>query len=247
MGTAHLWGPHGHSPPVGAPWAQPSCFASVLEADEEACLQAEGEVPTLMVCYCRTLHADMRHCRTLHADMRHCRTLHADMCHCRTLHADMRPTICLLTLNFFHRSLRSTLAPPRLPLGIHSMAAKTCTPPHQLTLGFSTNRCTWPYSSMITTPYLLGSSICKRGAARWQWSKAVGACSALLWGCTAAVTVRLDLDCISTCTSWRCTRSHAQYGAALRMRERPGRAALRPRISMLAFAYEQLCRCKEPT
>jgi hypothetical protein len=27
-----------------------------------------------------------------------------------------------------------------------------------LTLGFSTKRCTWPYSSMTTTPYLEGSS-----------------------------------------------------------------------------------------
>ena len=29
-------------------------------------------------------------------------------------------------------------------------------PPH--TLGFSTKRWTWPYSSMTTTPYLVGSS-----------------------------------------------------------------------------------------
>lgn len=30
------------------------------------------------------------------------------------------------------------------------------------TFGFSTKRCTWPYSSITTTPYLLGSSTCAR-------------------------------------------------------------------------------------
>lgn len=40
------------------------------------------------------------------------------------------------------------------------------------TFGFSTKRCTWPYSSMTTTPYLEGSStyrkrVAEEGTAWW--------------------------------------------------------------------------------
>lgn len=45
--------------------------------------------------------------------------------------------------------------------------------PTPLTLGFSTKRCTWPYSSITTTPYLVGSSTCQQRRARCKFATCV--------------------------------------------------------------------------